>query len=82
MRRTPAPGSATTSFRPSVIFGPGDGLFNRFAALLRIIPLVLPLAKADARMQPVYVADVAAAMCAALDDRRRSGNATTSVDPR
>ena len=64
---------STTSFRPSVIFGPGDGLFNRFAALLRVIPIALPLAKADARMQPVYVADVAAAMCAALDDRGTFG---------
>lgn len=66
-------GVSTTSFRPSVIFGPGDGLFNRFAGLLRMIPLVLPLAKADARLQPVYVADVAAAMCAALDDRNTFG---------
>ena len=62
-------GVATTSFRPSVIFGPGDGLFNRFAALLRITPFVVPLAGADARLQPVYVADVAAAMCASLDER-------------
>ena len=62
-------GVFTTSFRPSVIFGPGDGLFNRFAGILRIVPFVLPLAKADARLQPVYVADVAAAICASLDDR-------------
>ena len=66
-------GVSTTSFRPSVIFGPGDGLFNRFAALLRIVPFVLPLAKADARLQPVYVADVAAAMCASLEDRGTFG---------
>ena len=66
-------GVSTTSFRPSVIFGPGDGLFNRFAGLLRMIPFVLPLAKADARLQPVYVADVSAAMCAALDDRKTFG---------
>jgi NADH dehydrogenase len=66
-------GVSTTSFRPSVIFGPGDGLFNRFAGLLRIVPFVVPLAKAGARLQPVYVADVAAAMCVALDDRKTFG---------
>ena len=38
-----------------------------------MVPFVLPLAKADARLQPVYVADVAAAMCASLDDRRTFG---------
>ena len=66
-------GVAATSFRPSVVFGPGDGLFNRFAGLLRMVPFVVPLARADARLQPVYVADVAAAMCAALDDRKTFG---------
>ena len=66
-------GVSTTSFRPSVIFGPGDELFNRFAGLLRVVPFVLPLAKAGARLQPVYVADVAAAMCASLDDRKTFG---------
>ena len=67
------PAVSTTSFRPSVIFGPGDGLFNRFAALLRVVPFVLPLAKAHARLQPVYVADVASAMCRVLDDRDTVG---------
>lgn len=44
--------------RPSVIFGPGDSFFNRFAAMSRFGP-VLPLVGADTKFQPVYVDDVA-----------------------
>jgi len=58
---------AVTSFRPSVIFGPGDGLFSRFAALLRVSP-VLPLACPEARFAPVYVGDVVDVMRKALED--------------
>ncbi len=54
-----------TIFQPSVIFGPGDGLYQRFGALLGLLP-ILPLARANARFQPVYVKDVAAAMVASL----------------
>ena len=56
---------AWTIFQPSVIFGRGDGLFTRFAGLLRLAP-VLPLAKANAKFAPVYVGDVAAAFVTAL----------------
>lgn len=61
-------GLRVTSFRPSVIFGPGDGLFNRFADLLAMAPGVVPLACPDARFQPVFVGDVADAFARALDD--------------
>jgi len=54
-----------TIFRPSVIFGPGDGLFFRFASLLRMTP-VLPLARAHAKFTPVYVGDVAEAFARAI----------------
>lgn len=46
--------------RPSVIFGPEDGFFNRFAGMARLGP-VLPLVGGNTRFQPVYVGDVAAA---------------------
>lgn len=46
--------------RPSVIFGPEDNFFNRFAGMTRMSPM-LPVAGADTRFQPVYVDDVARA---------------------
>jgi uncharacterized protein YbjT (DUF2867 family) len=61
-----------TLFQPSVIFGRGDGLFTRFAGLLRLAP-VLPLAKANARFAPVYVGDVAEAFVAALARKEAIG---------
>lgn len=54
-----------TIYQPSVIFGPGDGLFGRFASLLKLVP-VLPLARASARFAPVYVGDVVRAMSETL----------------
>ncbi len=61
-----------TLFQPSVIFGPGDGLFFRFASLLALTP-VLPLARADAKFAPVFVGDVVNAFLHALDDRSTIG---------
>jgi len=55
-----------TIFQPSVIFGAGDSFINRFANLLRLLP-VFPLAKPDARFAPVYVEDVAQAFVRAIE---------------
>lgn len=57
-----------TYFRPSVIFGPGDHFFHRFAQLVRLAPGFLPLACPGSRLAPVYVGDVAERMAAAIDD--------------
>ncbi len=46
--------------RPSVIFGPEDQFFNRFAGMTRLGP-VLPVVGARTKFQPVYVDDVAKA---------------------
>jgi len=51
-----------TILQPSVMFGPGDSFLNRFARLLATIPWVLPLAKPNARFQPVFVDDVVEAL--------------------
>jgi NADH dehydrogenase len=63
---------AYTIFRPSVIFGPDDSLTNRFAALLRRLP-VLPIGRSEARFAPVYVEDVAQAFVKALENPQSAG---------
>lgn len=71
-----------TSFRPSVIFGRGDSLFNRFAQLLELAPGILPLACPDARFAPVWVGDVTAAMVRAIGDERTAGRRYDLCGPR
>ncbi len=56
-----------TVFRPSVVFGAGDSLIARFASLQRWLPIMI-VGRADARMQPVWVGDVARAIVGAIDD--------------
>jgi uncharacterized protein YbjT (DUF2867 family) len=51
--------------RPSIMFGPEDGFFTRFAVMARFTP-VLPLIGGSTKFQPVYVADVALAVANAL----------------
>ncbi len=74
-------GLSVTSFRPSVIFGPNDHFFNRFAGLLRYAPAI-PLACPDARFAPVYVGDVVHAFMVALDERATIGQRYDLCGPR
>jgi uncharacterized protein YbjT (DUF2867 family) len=52
--------SPAVILRPSIVFGPEDEFFNRFAQMTRMGP-ILPVVGADTRFQPVYVDDVAKA---------------------
>jgi uncharacterized protein YbjT (DUF2867 family) len=62
-----------TILRPSVVFGPEDQFFNRFAAMATISP-VLPLIGGGAtRFQPVFVGDVADAVIKCLEDPVTAG---------
>ncbi len=58
--------------RPSVVFGPEDDFFNRFAAMAAVAP-VLPLVGGATRLQPVYVGDVAKAVLASLEGALAGG---------
>lgn len=75
-------GIAVTSFRPSVIFGRGDSFFNRFAALLRVLPGPFPLACPEARFAPVYVGDVTRAMILCLERPDTAGASYELCGPR
>jgi uncharacterized protein YbjT (DUF2867 family) len=56
-----------TILRPSIVIGPEDGFFNRFAALARLLPALPLIGGGETRFQPVYVGDVAQAVVAALE---------------
>ncbi len=58
--------------RPSIVFGREDAFINRFAGLIRMLPVV-PVIGSTTKFQPVFVGDVAKAVVAAL----RKGNAET-----
>lgn len=75
-----ASGLDWTLLRPSVIAGPGDGLFCRFAQLLRFAP-GLPLGGAGVRFQPVWVGDVADAFARALVDDATIGRRYDLLGP-
>lgn len=79
--RLRASGLKYTIVQPSIIFGEGDSFFNRFAGLLRYLP-VLPLACPGARMQPVWVGDVVEAIAVALEIPQAVGQTYPLVGPK
>jgi len=59
--------------RPSIIFGPEDQFFNRFADMARFVPAIPLVGGGVTKFQPVYVGDVAQAALAALEGRAKAG---------
>jgi NADH dehydrogenase len=62
-----------TILRPSIVFGPEDDFFNRFAAMAVMSPVLPLIGGGETRFQPVYVGDVADAVISALDDPATAG---------
>jgi len=58
--------------RPSLVFGPEDQFFNRFAGIAQSAP-IMPVISGGSRFQPVYVGDVAAAIVASLEGKAKPG---------
>jgi len=61
--------------RPSIVFGPEDEFFNRFAAMARISPFLPLIGGGKTEFQPVFVGDVAKTVVAALDGQASPGTA-------
>ena len=64
---------SATIMRPSILFGPEDDFFNRFAALARMSPALPLIGGGHTRFQPVFVGDVAAAIADAVNGKARAG---------
>ncbi len=59
--------------RPSIIFGPEDGFFNKFAQMARFFPALPLIGGGKTRFQPVFVGDVARAIATCLDSADARG---------
>lgn len=60
--------------RPSVMFGPDDDFFNRFASMARMMPVLPLVGSGETRFQPVFVGDVAEAVALAVDGKVEAGS--------
>lgn len=60
-------------FRPSIMFGPEDSFFNKFAAMARLLPALPLIGGGETLFQPVFVGDVAEAIARAVDGNAQPG---------
>ena len=59
--------------RPSIMFGPEDDFFNKFAAMARLLPALPLIGGGATKFQPVFVGDVAEAIARAVDGEAKGG---------
>lgn len=74
--------AGATILRPSIVFGPEDEFFNRFARLAMLSPALPLIGGGQTKFQPVFVADIAAAVEKALDDETTAGKTYELGGPR
>jgi uncharacterized protein YbjT (DUF2867 family) len=63
-----------TIFRPSIVFGPNDDFFNRFAGIARLSPVLPLVGGGHTRFQPVFAGDVAEAVAKAVAGATEPGS--------
>ena len=71
-----------TILRPSIVFGPEDRFFNKFAAMAQIMPALPLIGGGETKFQPVYVGDLADAVVAALETDAAKGRIFELGGPR
>lgn len=72
---------AVTILRPSVVFGPDDNFFNKFARLIRLLPVLPLIGGGHTKFQPVYVGDVADAAIVAAQAPGAAGQVFELAGP-
>jgi NADH dehydrogenase len=70
-----------TIFRPSIIYGPGDGFVNLFAKMIRRSPIVPIIGSGESKLQPIAVENVAKAFVGALKEARSVGQTYALAGP-
>ncbi|MBA2290676.1 MAG: complex I NDUFA9 subunit family protein [Chloroflexia bacterium] len=65
-----------TIFRPSVIFGPGDGFINALAGVVKNFPIIPVVGDGTSRFQPVHVSEVARSFAKAVNDPDATSGST------
>ena len=71
-----------TILRPSIVFGPEDSFFNRFARMAQLAPALPLIGGGKTRFQPVYVGDVAAAVMKAIETPEAAGRTYELAGPK